>query len=393
MLFNKDATALTTKSVSGFQKLLQEAVDKMDHLTSIFFDLHSVHVDDMERYLPAVTFLWSLLLGRVNSLSVRIREKHAHLLYSTFSNLLGVKHLSITFQGISDNGAHGLADLINTASQSLESLRFEIFFISSPFHAVFTGLHICPRLKRVELSLYNAIGPEMATFLNLHGESIEELELSFGRPIYGPPFAVAPLQLPSLRRLSVAWNLFSWGDENPFQQLWTDAYFPALDSLKIISPFMDVDHIAIFCDMFKRSGGAGVRRLELPCRTMNADIFDHLSEGFPNLHTLILPTIFLSNFRYSCPNWNIDSFANELGCRDYPNWTLYDLEITPPGSQSFGPVDYVSPISYVAMRIAASHIPSVRSFCGSGHMDVPKGAKYSIRTPQHYVRPRLVPRE
>ncbi len=145
----------------------------------------------------------------------------------------------------------------------------------------------------------------MATFLNLHGESIEELDLSFGRPIEGPPFTVAPLQLPSLRRLSVAWNLFSWGDANPFQQLWTDAYFPALDSLKIISPFMDVDHIATFCDMFKRSGGAGVRRLELPCRTVNADTFDYLSEGFPNLHTLILPTIFLSNFRYSRPNWNI----------------------------------------------------------------------------------------
>ncbi len=142
MVFNKDATALTTKSVSGLQKLLQEAVDKMDHLTSIFFDLHSAHVDDMERYLPAAAFLWSLLLGRVDSLSVRVRERHAHLLYSTFSNLLGVKHLSITFQGISDNGAHGLADLINTASQSLESLRFEIFFISSPFHAVFTGLRM-----------------------------------------------------------------------------------------------------------------------------------------------------------------------------------------------------------------------------------------------------------
>lgn len=145
----------------------------------------------------------------------------------------------------------------------------------------------------------------MAAFLNNHGESIEELKLAFCRPVEGPPFSIAPLQLPSLRKLSVAWNLFNWGDENPFQHLWTDAHFPALDCLTIISPFMDVDHISIFCDMFKRSGGAGLRRLELPCRSMNAETFDHLSEAFPNLHTLILPTIFLSNRRYSCPSWNI----------------------------------------------------------------------------------------
>ncbi|KAF9497602.1 hypothetical protein BDN71DRAFT_1504604 [Pleurotus eryngii] len=93
---------------------------------------------------------------------------------------------------------------------------------------MFTGLHVCPRLKRAELSLYNAIGSEMAAFLNTRGESIEELQLSFCRPIGGPPFSIATLQLLSLCRLSVAWNLFNWGDENPFQQLWTDAFFPPL---------------------------------------------------------------------------------------------------------------------------------------------------------------------
>lgn len=136
----KDSTALTTKSVSGFQRILSEAVIKMGGLRSAFFDLHSSN--DIEQYLPTAALLWSLLLGRVDSLSVRIWERHSHLLYSTFSNLLGVKHLSITLQGISDNEAHGLADLINTASQSLESLGFEMFFISSSPHAVFTSLRM-----------------------------------------------------------------------------------------------------------------------------------------------------------------------------------------------------------------------------------------------------------
>ncbi|KAF4607901.1 hypothetical protein EYR40_000237 [Pleurotus pulmonarius] len=237
---------------------------------------------------------------------------------------------------------------------------------------MFTRLHHFARLKRVALSVYNTIGPDAAAFLNAHGENIEELTISIYRIALGPaPVTIRTLRLPSLRKLSVAWNPFNWGDDldNPFQQIWADADLPMLDCIEISSPFMDVAHIALFCKTFKRPGGNRVRRLEVPCRTLNGESFDHLSDAFPNLHTLILPTIFLSNPDRSAPSdWDIESFDAEMAHREYPAWTLYDLEITPPTPLGM-PANFARP-SYEAMRIAASHIPSVRSFSGSGHTDV-----------------------
>lgn len=164
------------------------------------------------------------------------------------------------------------------------------------------------RLKHVSLSVYDTIGSDVAQFLNAHGENIEELKLSVRRTSGGAPFSIATLHLPSLRRLSVAWDPFDWGDSlnNPFQQIWADVDFPMLDCIEISSFFMDVDHVASFCKTFKRPGGNLVRRLELTCRTLNAESFDHLSDAFPNLHSLILSTIFLSNSNSSAlSDWDI----------------------------------------------------------------------------------------
>ncbi|KAF4603092.1 hypothetical protein EYR38_003497 [Pleurotus pulmonarius] len=237
---------------------------------------------------------------------------------------------------------------------------------------MFARLHHFARLKRVALSVYNTIGPDAAAFLNVHGENIEELTISICRIALGPaPVTIRTLRLPSLRKLSVAWNPFNWGDnlDNPFQQIWADADLPMLDRIEISSPFMDVAHIALFCKTFRRPGGNRVRRLEVPCRTLNGESFDHLSDAFPNLHTLTLSTIFLSNPDRSAPSdWDIESFDAEMAHREYPAWTLYDLEITPPTPLGM-PANFARP-SYEAMCIAASHIPSVRSFSGRGHMDV-----------------------
>lgn len=89
------------------------------------------------------------------------------------------------------------------------------------------------RLKHVSLSVYDTIGSDVAQFLNAHGENIEELKLSVRRTSGGAPFSIATLQLPSLRRLSVAWDPFDWGDSlnNPFQQIWADVDFPMLDCI------------------------------------------------------------------------------------------------------------------------------------------------------------------
>ncbi|KAG5221323.1 hypothetical protein IMY05_C4432000200 [Salix suchowensis] len=188
----------------------------------------------------------------------------------------------------------------------------------------------------------------MAAFLNTHGESIEELQLSFCRPIGGPPFSIATLQLLSLYRLSVAWNLFNRGDENPFQQLWTNAFFPP-DCLKITSPFMDVDHLAIFATCSNVL-------VELVCGVLN-----FLLGGLPEPTHSRTPkqSLRISNTQ--------ESFAIEMGRREYTNWILYDLEITPPKSLSFGQPEYFPPASYHAMQIGRAIYPAFAAFVGASY--------------------------
>ncbi|KAF4603091.1 hypothetical protein EYR38_003496 [Pleurotus pulmonarius] len=241
-----------------------------------------------------------------------------------------------------------------------------------------------PALKRVDFSFYkNLRASEMARFLNSHGKTIEELTLatnidrpsdltSFFNSLLAetiPIFSISALQLPLLRSLSIAWNLFEGSLDVPFQQLWSNVDFPVLDTLKLTSPSMDNAHLAFFCDVFKRSSASHIRRLELPFTFMNAETLDLLSEAFPNLHTLILSTTWLSNPAMTNPPWDIDAFAAEMEHREYPTWALYDLEISPSNIR----VEIMSDrFIYRIMEIAASRIPSVRSFCGSGHMVVPR---------------------
>ncbi|KAF9492698.1 hypothetical protein BDN71DRAFT_1451185 [Pleurotus eryngii] len=123
-----------------------------------------------------------------------------------------------------------------------------------------------------------------------------------------PIFSTVTLQLPLLRSLSIAsaWNLSEWGGDITHQQLRADINF-ILDTPQIISPAMDNEHFAFFCDVFKRSSGSRVRRLERPFTSMNAETFDHLSEAFPNLHALILSITQVSNSAISIPQWNVVS--------------------------------------------------------------------------------------
>ncbi|KAL4260695.1 hypothetical protein AB1N83_009066 [Pleurotus pulmonarius] len=307
-LFSRDRAALTSKSIASIERLLVGAVNNMHGLRSVLFNLHPFD-GLVERYLPMVVQVWLLLSTRVDSLSICVWAKHASLLRPTFSSILGMKHLSISLRGIYQGEACGLADLINTASESLESLRLEMFLVStsSLVHRIFNGLHGLSRLRRVDLSFYNTVGCEGVNFLNAHGETIEELELSICPTAGGGTFNIAALHLPRLRKLSVEWNPFNWGGSlnTPFQHFWASADFPMLNCLEITSPFMEARSIAGFCNAFKRPGGNRVQRLQFPCHTLNAEVFDHLWEAFSNLHTLILPTIFLSNPNHEAPDWNI----------------------------------------------------------------------------------------
>ncbi|KAF9496977.1 hypothetical protein BDN71DRAFT_1505216 [Pleurotus eryngii] len=331
---------------------------------------HPDHViGRVERHLRIIDCIWSLLSGRVESLSIRLWGGKTHFVCPTFSNVLGIKHLSVTLLGAFRGNAvaPGIANLINAASASLESFHLEISGIPSDSnHEIFGRLHPFPRVKRAHFAFCNAqAGSEAVTFLNTHGKGLEELKLSAVGVI---PFSVAALQLPVLHKLSVDWS---------FCHNWTDhlkpgTNFPMLSCLKITGPCTKGHHIISFCDMLKRAGGSGLRHLELPCETMDAEAFDHFAEAFPNLHTLILQTTHLSSSSGSIPGWDVESFAAEMENREYSAWSLYDLEIRPV-ARAYGRFRYPWP-SYEVMQIVASHVPSVRSFCGSGHMDSPNGA-------------------
>lgn len=145
-LFSKDPAALTPKSIASVQKLLLGAINNMHGLKSVLFDLHPTD-GLVERYLPMAGQIWSLLSGRVDSLSIRIQARHIYVLHPTFLDVHGIKHLSVSLQGIYEGEARGLANLINTASKSLESLRLQIPFVSTS-SLVFTmlaGLRMCLR--------------------------------------------------------------------------------------------------------------------------------------------------------------------------------------------------------------------------------------------------------
>ncbi|KAF4579581.1 hypothetical protein EYR36_001399 [Pleurotus pulmonarius] len=344
----------------------------MHGLRSVFFHLHPAD-GSVERYLDISRQVWLLICSRVNSLSIRAWAKHAYLLRPTFSSVYGIKHLFISLRGIYPAGeAHGLADLINTASQSLQSLRLEMSFISpsDPVRRIFTSLRmglvdveytpdsppnlidgLC-RLRRVDLSFYDAVGDEAVTFLNAHGESIDELKLSVCGTAGGAIFNIAAVRLPYLRKLSVAWNPFNWvdGSNIQFQHIWADADFSTLDHLEITSPFMDANDISIFCNVFERLGSNRMQHLQLPSLTVNTEILDLIWQTFPDLRTLvfIIPTI------------SSESLISETAHREYP-WEIDGVEITPPG-QELGMPFYLHPSSYQSMRIAAKGTPSARSF-------------------------------
>ncbi len=143
-LFSKDPAALTSKSIASVERLLLGAVNNMHGLRSVLFNLHPFD-GLVEQYLPMVVQVWLLLSSRVDSLSICLWAKHASLLQPTFSTILGMRHLSISLRGIYQGEACGLADLINTASESLESLRLEMFLVStsSSIHRIFSGLRMC----------------------------------------------------------------------------------------------------------------------------------------------------------------------------------------------------------------------------------------------------------
>ncbi|KAF9497603.1 hypothetical protein BDN71DRAFT_1444380 [Pleurotus eryngii] len=54
-----------------------------------------------------------------------------------------------------------------------------------------------------------------------------------------------------------------------------------------------------------------------------------------------------------------------MGRREYTNWILYDLEITPPKSLSFGQPEYFPPASYHAMQIGRAIYPAFAAFVGA----------------------------
>ncbi len=115
----------STKLDPSVPKILLEAVNKMHGLRSVYFDLYC---DAGERHLQMVDCIWSLLSGRVESLSIRLWGGKTHFVHPMFSNILGIKHLSVILRGAyrSDPVALGVANIINAASASLESFHLEI---------------------------------------------------------------------------------------------------------------------------------------------------------------------------------------------------------------------------------------------------------------------------
>ncbi|KAL4263210.1 hypothetical protein AB1N83_007221 [Pleurotus pulmonarius] len=358
-----------TKHNPSAPKLLLEAVNKMNGLRSVYFDLYC---DASERHLQMVDCIWSILSGRVESLSIRLWGSKTHFVCPMFSNILGIKHLSVTLRGAyrSDGVALGVASIINAASASLESFHLEISGMSpsDSSHEIFERLYPFPRLKCVHFAFCGSqAGSEAVTFLNAHGEGLEELRLSAAGVV---PFSVSALHLPMLHKLSADWSFCcNWNDD--IQPGGAVINFPMLDCLRITGTCNKGQNITSFCDMFKLASGNGLRRLELLCESTDAEAFDHLAEAFPNLHTLILRTTSLSNPSGSYLRWDVESFAAEMENRNYSAWSLYDLEIAPV-ARPFGGFRYPW---YEVMKIVASRIPSVRSFCGSGHMDSPNNAE------------------
>ncbi|KAF4607564.1 hypothetical protein EYR38_001636 [Pleurotus pulmonarius] len=241
--------------------------------------------------------------------------------------------------------------------QALSSMR-------SLTSVLFVLHHTFPKLKRVDFAFHIAFESTVVAFLNAHAESIEELKFASYRPAHAAPFSIAALRLPLLRSLLLEWDRFGcWNNDVPYRQLWTPGGdLHMLERLEITSTCIDVDHLGLLCNALKSSGGSRLRYLELPCRTTDASTFDRLSETLPNLRTLILPTLYLSNPGGSNPEWNIEAFAAEMETRAYPTWTLYDLEITPPFRPR--PIPFPSSLrqSYQVMQIVANHIPNTYDY-------------------------------
>ncbi|KAL4263218.1 hypothetical protein AB1N83_007222 [Pleurotus pulmonarius] len=359
----RQAAPIVTPTKNSINKVLLQALSSMRSLTSVLFVLH--RTDEVKQLLPMVAHIWSLISGCIDSLSIHLSACHTSLLLPTFSSICNVKNVSITLQGNwhSESPICGLVDFLHTASPSLESLRLEVYSIHTPssISGIFTSQYTFPKLKRVDFAFHIAFESTVVAFLNAHAESIEELKFASYRPAHAAPFSIAALRLPLLRSLLLEWDRFGcWNNDVPYRQLWTPGGdLHMLERLEITSTCIDVDHLGLLCNALKSSGGSRLRYLELPCRTTDASTFDRLSETLPNLRTLILPTLYLSNPGGSNPEWNIEAFAAEMETRAYPTWTLYDLEITPPFRPR--PIPFPSSLrqSYQVMQIVANHIPNV----------------------------------
>lgn len=133
----------------------------------------------------------------------------------------------------------------DSTHEIFQRLRMYLDLKVSPANA-FQNLDPFPRLKRAHFAFCGVQDEyEVVTFLNAHGEGLEELRLSTVGVV---SFSIAALQLPMLRKLCADRN-FCHGWNGHLQPGTFDINLPLLDCLRITGTCHGDDVIS-FCDMF-----------------------------------------------------------------------------------------------------------------------------------------------
>ncbi|KAJ8483288.1 hypothetical protein ONZ45_g14648 [Pleurotus djamor] len=288
-------------------------------------------------------------------------------LYDIFSGST-LTHLSLhlSFDYPNSWGSSGLTNIahfIYGFKDTLQSLQLTAFHgLSIPhWREAFEDLGYFPNLQHIELQLKidEFVGPSVFSFLERHQAHITELSL--GQLYPGVPH-LNGLSLSNLRKLCLDTECSAGG----LRDFWTSPIdFKSLTNLALTAPSLPSNSLSDFCKECRDSGfGDQLRYLALDMRLLNGGVFDSLSITFPLLYSLSVSYRILSNADGS-GIWTSIGFMQQMEPRLYPKWRLYDMSIIQIQEDFFQP----DMIMYTLMEAIARSIPTVKSFCGSGHMD------------------------
>ncbi|KAJ8454683.1 hypothetical protein ONZ45_g19204 [Pleurotus djamor] len=326
--------------------------------------------------------LWECLSNKVDSLSLYLLPQyHAEMASNVYACMSKVSHLALLLHSELEGDWTGencrsIAKLINNGVYSFETLCIDnvmnpIDFIFDDLRPLYgnlgeyTSSHCgrpfltdSLRIERFEKlrfiniqhKLGNAYLEDVTRFLNRQSHCLVELKLKIIQPFSTAKF-LSRLSIKTLRSLDLTLR-----DDytDPMRPGTPPLHLPALETLNIDSPYLLSYGLRMLLQSFRNA------EPPIPLHTLSAWIWRYDNEllvetlsMFPSIRTLSIrfrDTNFLDTFRQSWPEH-----------LRLPQCDLQDITIT-----EFSP-SYGSRHMYGLMKAVAAQIPTVRSFCGSGH--------------------------